>query len=429
MISINPKMVTHLPGAGDIQRFVLPNGITLLSRYHAESPSIALNGYISGGSLYDPRDKLGRAHFMASSLLRGTRKKNFQDIFNTLESMGASLMFGASVHSTSFGGRSLCEDLPALISLLAEGLQEPVFPLDQVERLRAMILSSLTIRAQDTSSMASMIFDRHIFKDHPYGLPEDGYVETVQKITRDDLVEAHARYFAPCSLVVAITGGGEPEQVKKIVEDSLGGWINTDHFPEIELCTPPAPAEEIREHVAIPGKSQTDIVMGNSGIKRTSPDYFAASLANSVLGQFGMMGRIGYAVREQAGLAYYASSSLNASLSAGSWEVDAGVNPQNVEKAIALIKEEIGRFVSEGVSDDELEESQANFIGRLPLSMETNQGVAAALINIERFKLGLDYYRSYPAAIAAITKDQVREVARKYLDPEKMIIVSAGVSI
>jgi hypothetical protein len=108
MISINQKMVDHLPGAGDIQRFVLENGITLLTRYHPGSPSVVINGYVSGGSLYDPEGKLGRAHFMASSILRGTRKKTFQEIFDTLESMGASLMFviGGRIAGTCFPDRS-----------------------------------------------------------------------------------------------------------------------------------------------------------------------------------------------------------------------------------------------------------------------------------------------------------------------------------
>jgi zinc protease len=428
MISINQKMVDHLPGSGDINRTVLSNGITLLTRYHPDSPSIVINGYLSSGSLYDPQGKQGRAHFLAASLLRGTKKKNFQEIYNTLESMGASLMFGASVHSTSFGGRALCEDLSSLVNLLAEGLQEPVFPTDQIERLRAMMLSSLAIRAQDTGSMASMIFDRHIFKDHPYGLPEDGFLETIQAITREDLVEGHARYFGPRNMVLVVTGGVAADQVRRILEDYLGNWQNADQAAEITLTAPVTPQCEIREHIEIPGKSQTDIVMGNSGLKRSSDDYFAASLANNILGQFGMMGRIGYAVREQAGLAYYASSSMNASMSAGSWEVDAGVNPANVNQAIALIKQEIERFITEGVTNEELEESQANFIGRLPLSMESNQGVAGAMINMERFQLGLDYYRTFPAAIAAVTREEVREVAERYLNPDKMVIVSAGVS-
>ena len=140
---------------------------------------------------------------------------------------------------------------------------------------------------------------------------------------------------------------------------------------------------------------QTDIYMGASGPLRKAPEYLAASLGNSVLGQFGMMGRIGDVVREQSGLAYYAYSSLSAGVGPGSWEVSAGVNTANVDKAIDLIREEIERFVAEGVSAEELADSQANFIGRLPLSLESNMGVANALINIERYDLGLDYYRRY----------------------------------
>ena len=109
----------------------------------------------------------------------------------------------------------------------------------------------------------------------------------------------------------------------------------------------------VREHITLPGKSQTDLVMGGFGPKRSSPDYLAASLGNNILGQFGMMGRIGDVVREQAGLAYYASTSLNAWINTGSWEVSAGVNPANLQRAIDLILAEIRRFITEPVSLEE----------------------------------------------------------------------------
>jgi zinc protease len=152
----------------------------------------------------------------------------------------------------------------------------------------------------------------------------------------------------------------------------------------------------------------------------------AASLGNSVLGQFGMMGRIGDVVREQSGLAYYAYSSLTAGVGPGSWEISAGVNNTNVEKAISLIRKEIQRFVNDGVTEEELADSQANFIGRLPLSLESNMGVANALINIERYDLGLDYYRRYEKLVRSVTPGQVAEAARKYLNPDKLAIATAG---
>jgi zinc protease len=162
------------------------------------------------------------------------------------------------------------------------------------------------------------------------------------------------------------------------------------------------------------------------GPQRKSPDYLSASLGNNVLGQFGMMGRIGDVVREQAGLAYHASTSLNAWIEAGSWEVSAGVNPANLQRAIDLILSELDRFVREPVSSEELQDSQANFVGRLPLSMESNAGVAGALLNLERFQLGLDYYRRYPPLVESVTPELVLETARRYIDTHGIAIISAG---
>ena len=166
--------------------------------------------------------------------------------------------------------------------------------------------------------------------------------------------------------------------------------------------------------------------MGTLGPQRKSPDYLPASLGNNVLGQFGMMGRIGDVVREQAGLAYHASTSLNAWIEAGSWEVSAGVNPTNLQRAIDLILSELDRYAREPVSIEELQDSQANFVGRLPLSMESNAGVANALLNLERFQLGLDYYRRYPALVESVTPEMVLETARRYIDTHHLAIISAG---
>ena len=152
----------------------------------------------------------------------------------------------------------------------------------------------------------------------------------------------------------------------------------------------------------------------------------AASLGNNVLGQFGLMGRIGDVVREQSGLAYYAYSSLSTGVGPGEWYVSAGVNPTNLEKATALITQELKRYVDEGVTSEELSDSQANFVGRLPLSLESNGGVAGALLNIERFDLGLDYYRQYNDLVRAVTVEDVRETAQKYINPERLVIATAG---
>ena len=387
---------------------------------------MVINGYLPAGGLFDPDDKLGLADFTASALMRGTAQHTFQEMYDLLESVGASLGVGGGTHTTSFSGKALAEDLDLLLELLAECLRQPVFPADQVERLRAQLLTGLAIRAQDTGEMASLAFDQMVYAGHPYSRPEDGYPETIQAITQADLVEFHRRHYGPRGLVIAVVGGVEPAQAVEKVARALGDWQNPVQ-PEPPALPALSPLEHtVTRKVTIPGKYQTDLVLGVAGPPRRSPDYMAASLGNSVLGQFGMMGRIGDVVREQAGLAYYAYSSLSGGLGPGPWAISAGVDPANVTQAIDLICQEIARFVREPVTAEELADSQANFIGRLPLSLESNGGVAGALINLERYDLGLDYYRRYPDMVRAVTPELVLEAARRYLDPDRLGIAIAG---
>lgn len=415
-----------LPGPDTIHREVLSNGITILTRSNFNSPSVAVSGYFNAGALFDPDEKLGLADFVSSALMRGTKKHNFDEIYNILESVGASLGFSTGVHRSGFNGRSLAEDLPLLLSLLSETLTQPVFPKTEMEKLRAQILTGLAINAEDTSEMASQAFDKILYKNHPYSRPDEGTTETVKRITRDDLVKFHRGHYGPRGMVIAIVGAVDAEEAVRQVERALGGWqVKGQKEP------PPIPdvkpiGKTITKHHRIAGKSQSDIVIGTNGPKRKDPEYMSAVLGNNVLGQFGMMGRIGDSVREKAGLAYYVYSNLNAGIGPGSWEVSAGVNPGNVGKATDLIVDELRRFVDEGVTEDELADSKANFIGRLPLSLESNMGVAGALLNIERHDLGLDYYLRYADLVNEVTRGDVLDAARRFIDPERLAIAVAG---
>lgn len=416
-----------LPGPQDVLRRVLPNGITVLARANFSSPSVTISGYLLVGSLFEPDEKMGLADFVASALMRGTQRHTFDELFNELETVGASLGFDAGVHTTSFSGKALVEDVSLVLNLLSETLRQPIFPPDEIEKMRAQWLTGLAIRAQDTADMADLIFDQVIYDGHPYSRPTDGFPETIQAITQQDLIEFHYRYYRPQGMVIAIVGGIEPERAVGEVERVLGEWQAEGPANEPPPLPPIRPlTETVWRHHVIPGKSQSDMVIGTLGPRRKDPEYLAAALGNSVLGQFGMMGRIGEAVREKAGLAYYAYSSLSAGTFSGSWQVSAGVNPANVKKAIDLILKELRRFVKRGVTAEELADSQASFIGRLPLSLESNAGVAGALLNIERFDLGLDYYLRYADLVRAVTVEDVRAAARKYIDPERLAIVVAG---
>jgi len=417
---------SSIPGPEDIYRSTLSNGIVLLSRRNENSASVVLSGYFATGSQFDPLEKLGLANFTALGLMRGTKNSSFHELYDRLESAGASFGYGASVHTTSFSGRSLAEDLPLLFSTLAESLIHPIFPADPINRLKSQLLTGLAIRAQSTQDMAAIEFDASLFPNHPYGRPEDGYPETIKAITPSDLVEFHHRYYRPEGMVITVVGAVEPQQVMELAERYLGSWqnplpIESPFFPPVQPLQ-----NGIYKKVLFPGKSQSDLVMGTLGPRRNDPDYLPASLGNSILGQFGLMGRIGDSVREKSGLAYYASTNLNAWKESGSWEIAAGVNPENVEKAIALIKTELRQFINQLVTVEELEDNQNNFIGRMPLSLESNAGVANSLLNLERFDLGLDFLQRYPSLIRAVTREQILETARKYIDPECLVTVIAG---
>ena len=423
---VSPAVQNSIPGPDDITRTQLDNGIIVMGRANLYSHSVVISGYLPAGGIFDPDDRLGLADFTAAALLRGSEKRGFYEIYDALESAGASLGIGGGVNTISFSGRALAEDLPLLLELLSEALRGPTFPSEHVEQLRMQLLTGLAIRAQDTGAMAGLTFDQIVYAGHPYSRPEDGYPETVGAISRTDLQAFHRRHYGPRGMLVAVVGAVDPGRAAELVAQSLGGWQNPDQ-PEV----PPLPSvrrldEVVTRHVTIAGKSQSDLVLGAAGPSRRNPDYLAAALGNSVLGQFGMMGRIGEVVREVAGLAYYARSSLSGGIGPGPWYISAGVDPENVEKVIDLVRGEIARFVNEPISEAELNDSQEQFVGSLPLSLESNAGVAAALVNLERFNLGMDFFSRYPDLVRNIRPADVLQISRRYLDPERLGIAIAG---
>jgi zinc protease len=418
--------IKSLPGSDDITRIQLKNGITFLFRPNLNSLAVSIGGYIQAGSIYDPQDKLGLADFTTSTLMRGTKTQSFQEIYDSLESIGASLGIGCGPHTAGFGGKALAGDLPTLLKMLADVLMNPIFPKKDIERVRSQLLTGLDLRAQDTNSMAMLDFDKALYKDHPYQYPTDGYIETIQSIQVKDMVNFHKEHFGPKDMTLVVVGPFEPESVISLAEEQLGSWVNEGQPQAMQVPDMSAPEKTVQKHIVIDEKSQTDLVVGTIGPSRSWEGYYSALLGNSVLGQFGMMGRIGESVRKQAGLAYYAYSSLSASIGPGQWMVSAGVAPENLDKTLDLIKTELKNFVDQPISDEELADVQSNYIGKLPLSLESNAGVASALLTMEQHKLGFDYLRNYEKMIREITPESILEAAREFLDPERLIISSAG---
>jgi zinc protease len=422
-----PKLDTRsLPGPETIARRELANGLIVLARENFASPSVVVAGNLVAGSIRETDADAGLADMTAAALMRGTAKRSFDRIHQTVESIGASLAVGAGSHNTSFRGKALAEDLGTLLDLLNDVLRHPAFPKNEVERLRAEKLTGLALRDQDTSSMAEMAFDSLAYKGHPYAVASDGYPASVASLSVRQLRSFHHLNYGPVGMIVAVVGAVKAKKALDAVEALFGDWKPLPSMPNTDVSDARPLSRILRKNVALAGKTQADIVIGVPGPRRTDPGYLAATLGNSVLGRFGLYGRIGDRVREQEGLAYYAYSGVSGGVGPGPWKVNAGVNPANVNRAIDLIADEIGLFIRRPVTRQELLENQANFIGRLPLQLESNDGVAGGLVYIERHDLGLDYYQKYPKAIRAITRDEIQDVAQRFLDPSRLAIAVAG---
>jgi zinc protease len=421
----NPSL-NALPSSDDITREVLPNGIVVLTRANFNSPTLSIKGYLHSGSLLEPEDKYGLSYLTASNLMSGTARYEMQDLYEQIESVGASLGFSGGTLTTPFSAHCLSEDLELIMGLIAECLRRPVFPQNEFNRKKTQLLTGLAIRAQSTSEMAALLFDQIIYADHPYQHPDEGYPETVKAINWDDLDAFYQSSYGPRGMTIAIVGDVEPQKAINAVKNTLGDWSNPNQvgLPAVPEVHPLA--KTTRKNINIPGKFQADIVMGSSAPPRKSPDYHALRIGNNILGQFGMMGRLGQRVREQAGLAYYVYSNLSLGIGPGTWEMIAGINPANIDKTIGLITEEVGKYLAEPVTDEELADSKSYFLGIMPLMLESNSGVAVSLLNMERFELGLDYFLDYPSQVQAVTAEDILETSQKYLSPDRLAIAVAS---
>lgn len=419
-------MSRSYPSPETIGRTELANGITVLSYETHGSPSVVISGYLWAGALQEPRAKAGLANFTAGMLMHGTETRSFGQINEELESVGAQLGIGAGTHNVSFGGKALAEDLDLLLETLADCLQAPVFPEREVQKVRGQILTDLLRRAHDTRRMARLTFNDLLYPDHPYGQSSNGYEETVSRLERQDLVDHYQAHYAPEGLVIAVVGAVPVAEARQRVEAALGPWRAPQAVPIREVPPNVGLSEQRRRIVGVEGKTQADIVLGWPGLKRTDPDFSRAYLANTILGIFGMMGRLGDKIRDEAGLAYYVYSRLEAGIGPGPWLAVAGVNPANVEPAIDGILAEVRRLRDEPVPADELADSHSFLTGSLPLRLETNEGIAGSLLEIERYGLGLDYLQRYDGIIRAVTVADVEEVAHQYLDPERYCLAVAG---
>ena len=418
-------------------RIVLPNGMTLIVQENHANKTVALSGFVRAGSAFDPDGKYGDAQMTAAMLGRGTTTKTALQLALSLESVGASVGVGAGEESASLGGASLSQDFGLTLNTLADELQRSSFPADQIERLRAQILSGIEDSRQDTGgtggagTQAEIAFAQAIYpKGHPYWDPTlDQSAAAIKSLTRADLTAFYNTYYRPDTTALVVVGDVNTPDVIKQVTAAFGGWPKP---------ASPAPALRIPD-VLVPAKApapivipladapQTSILFGYSGgLTQTSPDYFAAQILNYTLGGDTFGSRLGKSIRDENGLAYSVSSGFEARHGAGPFQVFVGANPKNATRAITLLRQILTQEQQYGVTPDEVRQAKLYITGSYPLRLETNAGVAGVLTLAEDYGLGLDFPQRRNALYNAVTVEQVNAAAKKYLHPSTGVLVIAG---
>jgi len=418
---------SSIPGPDTIQRREYPNGMVVLVKENFSSPVVVIDGTLRFGSVDVPREQAGLASFMADVLMRGTQRRTFQQIYEEIESIGAVVNVSAGLNVSGFGAKSLAESLPEIVDILADVLQHPIFPEAEVEKQRGEILTDLQERANDTRRMAGLTFRELLYPaEHPYSISGAGYTDTITALTRDDLERFYREHLGAQGMIATIVGAVKADEVFRLWEDAFGDWRGASGNARAQLPPAPRVPDARRKSVGMSGKTQSDLVLGFVGPARADPDYYPAALCNTILGVFGLYGRLGAKVRVKGGMAYYAYSSLEGGLGPGAWSVIAGVNPAKVDRAVDLIRGEIGRMRDTKVPPSEMADNKAFITGSLPLRLETNDGVASQITNMELYGLGLGYLQKYSDMVNAITAQQVQAAAQKYLDPDAYALAVAG---
>jgi zinc protease len=413
------------------RRVRLDNGVTVIAKSNHTTPAVSMAVGVRTGAYFDPVDRDGTAALCARVLDRGSITRSADAIADDLDGRGASLSVAAGRHQMAVAATCLTEDFAAVLALAADVARHPRFADEEIETRRDNLITSIRQEEDNPAAMAADAFAKALYGTHPYARKVRGTVAGIEAIRRQDLVRFHQKGYDPPAITVIVVGDVEEEAAIATVSKLFGDWPPSAKSAAAEktgVNVPDAPAVTGRRLVSVPmmNKSQADVVYGFAGIRRSNPDYTAFSVMNNALGQYAIGGRLGDNIRERQGMAYYVSSSLDATFGPGPFAIRAGVAAANVEKTIASIDAELTAVLGQGFTEQEIDESKSYMIGAIPRQLETNAAIASFLLTVDTFDLGLDYDARLPGLIGAITKDAADAAAKKLLDPMRATIAVAG---
>ncbi len=403
--------------AADIKpiRIVTENSMTLLIQDQPSLPIVTVNVLVKAGAVLDPDAKSGLAYMAAGMLDEGTKTRSATQLAQEIEFLGAEFSAKATNDFATATLRVLKKDADRGFTLLADILRNPAFSEKEVVRLRSELQGELQGEKDDPGTVAGKAFDEIVFKGHPYRRPTNGDEKTVAKITRQDIVAFHDKFYRPNRTIVAIVGDLRESEALALVKKHFGNWEKK------EATVPPFPAPEPLHKSVLKlidkDLTQATVTLGHVGIDRRNPDFYAVSVMNYILGGGGFSSRLVNRIRDEQGLAYDVDSGFEANVMPGAFSVKLQTRNAAANQAIAAALAEIRRIRTDPVSDQELADAKAYLIGSFPLRLDTTGKLAGLLTVVELHSLGLSYFDDYPKAIAAVTKEDILRVAQKYINP------------
>jgi zinc protease len=412
------------PSLSRAQRVELPNGLVLLLMEEHRLPIVVAQATVRNSGFHEPEEKAGVATLMGNLLDEGTSKHTGPQIAEMIEDVGGIL----NLNSAGGSVRVLTPQRSLGLGLLFECLQDAQFPKDAFAREREKLLNEIDDAEQRPDLKARMTYRKLVYGKHPLGRPSFGTRPTVEKLTPEDCVAFHKQVFVPNNTIVAIVGDFDSKEVIAEVKKLTADWKKGE-IPKLNLPAIAKPEGFTQKVLTMVDASQLHFYMGHTGIRRDNPDFFKLHVMDYVLGTGpGFTDRLSSRLRDREGLAYTVSANITsgAGEEPGLFTCYIGTEPGKFAKVKSMFLEELKRIRDEKPTDEEVENAKKYLLGSMPFQVSTNEHVAAQLLMVERYKLGLNYLEDYRKAVAAVTPADVQAVAKKHLDPDNMVLVVAG---
>ncbi len=403
------------------ERFVLPNGLTVVVVEKHKLPLVHVQVMVKTGSLYEPENKAGLGNLTAGLLDNGTSGKTALEIAESLDLIGASLSVSPGKSGTTISLSTLRKDVEEGFSILTEVLKDPAFREEELERERKQVLSGFAQKKDSPRSLVRDAIIDMVYHGHAMRRPVEGYEDTVPEITREDILEFYRSYYIPGNSILVMVADMSRKEMRGMVERYFGGWKGSS-APPLKLSPP---RDEIKKKVRLIDMdvNQSYVNLGMLSLKRDNPDYNALRVMNYIMGGGGFVSRLLKRIRSEEGLAYSVYSyAVPGSIFRGYYLFSLQTKTASTSRAMNLMLEIMRGMRENLVTEQELAEAKSYYEGSLARSMETYGDVAGLIINQEFFGLPDNYYLKDIEEIKGLAREDLLRVARKYIDLENFIV-------